>query len=66
MLNERYNKAQTFLRPITIEFEAGKLDSKRQITISSYEELQDYMYLAVLADDSAKNHQEALPQKAGA
>ena len=55
MLNERYNKAQNFLRPITIEFEAGKLDSKRQITISSYEELQDYMYLAVLADASAKN-----------
>nr|MBU6827225.1 G5 domain-containing protein [Streptococcus oralis] len=60
MLNERYNKAQTFLRPITIEFEAGKLDSKRQITISSYEELQDYMYLAVLADASAKNIDRAL------
>ncbi len=60
MLNERYNKAQNFLRPITIEFEAGKLDSKRQITISSYEELQDYMYLAVLADASAKNIDRAL------
>ena len=40
--------------------EAGKLDSKRQITISSYEELQDYMYLAVLADASAKNIDRAL------
>ena len=60
LLKERYDKAQTFLRPITIEFEAGKLDSKRQITISSYDELQAYMFLAVQADASPKNIDRAL------